>query len=95
MGMICGFANRAARAFFETGKCPAQWRQFSRVLARKLNSLDAAKVLKDLAAPGNHLEALGGDRKGQWSIRVNDRWRVCFRWTGRGPADVEIVDYHS
>jgi toxin HigB-1 len=93
--MICSFANRAASAFFEDGECPPQWRQFKTALARKLNSLDAAKALKDLAAPGNHLEALKGDRKGQWSIRVNDRWRICFRWTERGPADVEIVDYHS
>jgi proteic killer suppression protein len=44
--------------------------------------------------PGNRLEALKGDRRGQWSIRINDQWRVCFRWTSNGPADVEVVDYH-
>jgi proteic killer suppression protein len=44
--------------------------------------------------PGNRLEALKGNRRGQWSIRINDQWRVCFRWTEKGPADVEIVDYH-
>ena len=55
----------------------------------------AAGRLDDLRAPpGNRLEALKGDRKGQMSIRINDQWRVCFRWTEAGPADVEIVDYH-
>jgi proteic killer suppression protein len=62
---------------------------------RKLLLLDNAAALKDLASPpGNRLEELKGDRKGQHSIRINDQWRVCFRWTPVGPADVEIVDYH-
>jgi proteic killer suppression protein len=62
---------------------------------RKLDMLESAKVLGDLRAPpANHLEALKGDRKGQHSIRINDQWRICFVWTGEGPADVEIVDYH-
>jgi proteic killer suppression protein len=62
---------------------------------RKLAMLDAASVLGDLKVPpGNRLEALLGDRKGQHSIRINDQWRVCFKWTNTGPADVEIVDYH-
>jgi len=57
--------------------------------------LDAAVRLENLRSPpGNRLEALRGDRRGQWSIRINDQWRVCFRWTDKGPADVEIVDYH-
>jgi proteic killer suppression protein len=57
--------------------------------------LDAATDLRDLRAlPGNRLEALAGDRKGQHSIRINDQWRVCFRWTAQGPTEVEIVDYH-
>jgi proteic killer suppression protein len=65
------------------------------VARRKLGQLDAAHVLRDLASPpGNGLEALGRDRKGQHSIRINDQWRVCFVWTAQGPADVEIVDYH-
>lgn len=62
---------------------------------RKLVLLDAAKDLKDLRIPpGNRLEALSGDRAGQHSIRINDQWRVCFRWTADGAEDVEIVDYH-
>ncbi|MDR3792390.1 MAG: type II toxin-antitoxin system RelE/ParE family toxin [Terracidiphilus sp.] len=63
----------------------------------KLDRLEAATALGDLAAlPGNRLEALVGDRRGQWSIRVNDRWRICFAWPEgtRGPSAVEIVDYH-
>jgi proteic killer suppression protein len=57
--------------------------------------LDAAETLADLRSPpGNRLERLVGDRAGQYSIRVNDQWRVCFRWTSSGPEDVEIVDYH-
>ena len=60
-----------------------------------LSAMDAAMVLEDLRfPPGNHLEALKGDRAGQHSVRINDRWRICFVWTDRGPADVEIVDYH-
>jgi toxin HigB-1 len=64
---------------------------------RKLRILNAAKQLADLRVPpGNRLEALRGSRKGQWSIRINDQWRVCFRWSANqgGPSDVEIVDYH-
>jgi len=57
--------------------------------------LDAAHGLGDLRSPpGNHLEALKGDRAGQHAIRINDQWRICFIWTENGPADVEIVDYH-
>ena len=66
-----------------------------KVARRKLKMLDAAVVLTDLRVPpGNHLEALSGDRKGQHSIRINDQWRICFVWAAEGPADVEIVDYH-
>ena len=65
------------------------------VARRKLRYLNAAADLVDLRSPpGNRLEALVGDRKGQHSIRINDQFRVCFIWTMRGPADVEIVDYH-
>lgn len=60
-----------------------------------LSALNAAVVLEDLRfPPGNHLEELKGDRAGQHSVRINDQWRICFRWTDEGPADVEIVDYH-
>ena len=66
-----------------------------RMAARKLDQIDAVTTLRDLMLPpGNKLEALAGDRKGQHSIRINDQYRVCFVWTERGPALVEIVDYH-
>jgi toxin HigB-1 len=65
------------------------------VALRKLRLLNQARVLRDLRAPpGNRLEALKGERAGQYSIRVNDQWRICFNWREGGPADVEIVDYH-
>jgi proteic killer suppression protein len=65
------------------------------VARRKLGQLGAAHLLQDLAStPGNRLEALDQDRKGQHSIRINDQWRVCFVWTPQGPTNVEIVDYH-
>jgi len=65
------------------------------VARRKLDQLNQAEVLEDLRVPpGNRLEALKRDRKGQHSIRINDQFRVCFRWTQLGPVDVEIVDYH-
>lgn len=58
-------------------------------------ALDAAVVLEDVRfPPGNHLEALKGDRQGQHSVRINKQWRICFEWTPNGPANVEIVDYH-
>jgi len=60
-----------------------------------LSVLQAAAILEDMRfPPGNHLEALSGDRAGQHSVRINDQWRICFVWTEAGPADVEIVDYH-
>ena len=60
-----------------------------------LTALDAAVAIEDLRfPPGNHLEALKGDRSGQHSVRINRQWRICFRWTPNGPEDVEIVDYH-
>jgi proteic killer suppression protein len=66
-----------------------------RVALRKLAMLDAAETLNDLRVPpGNHLEALRGDRVGQHSIRINQQWRICFTWTEAGPQDVQIVDYH-
>lgn len=66
-----------------------------RAALRKLAILDAAETLADLRIPpGNRLEKLSGDRAGQHSIRVNDQWRICFRWTKAGPEDVSITDYH-
>jgi proteic killer suppression protein len=72
--------------------CPSSlWK----VAARKLDQLDSVTMLQELKIPpGNQLEALVGNRKGQHSIRINDQYRICFRWTDLGPEDVEIVDYH-
>ena len=68
---------------------------FAQVARRKLRQLEIAGSLIDLRVPpGNRLESLSGDRKGTFSIRINDQWRICFKWTDSGPADVEIVDYH-
>ena len=93
--MIRSFADRATEALFTDGTCPAQWRQFKKVAVRKLDMIDAATRLQDLKSPpGNRLEALKRERKGQHSIRINDQWRACFKWTDEGPEDVEIVDYH-
>ncbi len=66
-----------------------------RVAGKKLDAVDSAELLDDLSIPpGNRLEALKGDREGQHSIRINDQYRVCFRWAESGPEDVEVVDYH-
>lgn len=92
--MIQSFRCAETRGLFETGRS-RKFGTIARVAARKLAQLDAAQTLEFLRSPpGNRLEALEGDRAGQYSIRVNDQWRVCFRWTESGPADVEIVDYH-
>jgi proteic killer suppression protein len=72
-----------------------RFESLSRVARRKLRQLEVAGRLDDLRVPpGNRLEALKGDRQGQYSIRINDQWRICFRWSGNGAEDVEIVDYH-
>jgi proteic killer suppression protein len=93
--MIRSFADRTTERFFRDGDCPAKWRAFAAVARRKLDMLDAATRVGDLRSPpGNQLEALKGDRAGQYSIRINRQWRVCFRWALNGPEDVEIVDYH-
>jgi proteic killer suppression protein len=93
--MIRSFADRETGEFFQDGKCPKPWRSLEAAALRKLDMLDAATSLADLRSPpGNRLEALKGDRKGQWSIRINRQWRICFRWAAEGPEDVEIVDYH-
>jgi toxin HigB-1 len=92
--MIKSFKCADTRKLFETGKS-ARFSAISKVATRKLAQLQAAETVEFLKSPpGNRLEALGKDRKGQYSIRVNDQWRVCFRWTDSGPEDVEIVDYH-
>ena len=93
--MIRSFADRATERLFRNGDCPARWRAFEAVALRKLDMVDAATAPADLRSPpGNRLEMLKGERAGQYSIRINRQWRLCFRWTSDGPADVEIVDYH-
>jgi len=92
--MIKSFRCADTQLLFETGKCK-RFAAIAGVAARKLVQLDAAQTLDFLRSPpGNRLEALSGDRAGQHSIRVNDQFRLCFRWTDGGPEDVEIVDYH-
>jgi len=93
--VILSFKSKITEAVFN-GQCPKGLPiQIFAVARRKLEAVDAAEMLDDLRVPpGNRLEALEGDRKGQHSIRINDQWRVCFRWTKDGPSDAEIVDYH-
>lgn len=92
--MIRRFKCRETQALFE-GKRIARFANISRVAIRKLQMLNAVDRLESLRIPPqNRLEALKGDRKGQWSIRVNDQWRVCFVWQDGAAWDVEIVDYH-
>ena len=92
--MIQSFADRATARLWN-GEFVRGFSAIERAALRKLDMLHSAQTLDDLRAPpGNRLEALAGNRRGQHSIRVNDQWRVCFRWTDQGPEDVEIVDYH-
>ena len=92
--VIRSFHCADTQALFETGRC-RRFAGISHVAVRKLTQLDAAETLDFLRSPpGNRLEALKGKRKAQYSIRVNDQFRLCFRWTKEGPEDVEIVDYH-
>ncbi len=90
--MNVGFSDRKTEAFYE-GRRIAGFSGFARVASRKLDQLDAATCLGDLARPGNRLEVIKGRRKGQWSIRMNDH---CFKWSegSPGPTEVEIADYH-
>ena len=91
--MIRSFDDKATEALF-SGKCRPGWLSIRKSAERKLAMLDAAPSLEFLRAPpGNRLEKLRGERKGQHSIRINHQWRVCFRWDGDA-FDVEIVDYH-
>jgi proteic killer suppression protein len=94
--MIVAFRDKRTRDFAD-GKYVKAFSGFSRQAELKLDQLEAAASLKDLAVlPGNRFEALKGGRKGQYSIRVNEQWRGCFEWPVRspGPVNVEIVDYH-
>lgn len=92
--MIESFACKDTQQVFE-GHCPRRFRSFQEAAERKLQMLDSADDLRDLRwLPGNRLEKLGGDRVGQWSIRINDQWRVCFKWEEGRAINVEITDYH-
>jgi proteic killer suppression protein len=92
--VIQSFKDEQTRRLFATGKSKA-WSSFARIAVRKLVQIDNVTTLEELSAPpGNHLEALKGTRAGQHSIRINDQWRICFRWESDGAYDVEIVDYH-
>ena len=93
--MIRSFRDRDAERLFERQRIKRLGPEVQRVALRKLRMLDAAVGLEDLRVPpGNRLELLRGDRAGQHSIRVNDRWRICFRWRDGDAYNVEIVDYH-
>jgi proteic killer suppression protein len=94
--MILSYRDRRTRQFAE-GETVRPFQGFARQGWKRLEILNAAMSLADLAAlPSNRLEALRGDRKGQYSIRINQQWRICFEWPtdATGPSNVEIVDYH-
>jgi proteic killer suppression protein len=94
--MIVSYRDRKTERF-ANGERVREFSGFRRQAELRLDRLDAATSLRDLAAlPGNRLEALKGSRQGQWSIRINDQWRICFEWPqgALGPINVEIVDYH-
>lgn len=93
--MIKNFRDREAERLFDRRPTRRFGAQVQKAALRRLRMLDAATTLDDLRVPpGNRLERLRGDRSGQHSIRINDRWRICFRWRGGDAHDVEIVDYH-
>ena len=90
--MIRTFADKSTE-LLARGQRVQRFVAFERVARRKLRQLEIAGDLQDLRIPpGNHLEKLSGDREGFWSIRINDQYRICFRWTAAGPADVQIND---
>ena len=94
--MIASYRDRKTKRFAD-GNYVKEFSSFARQAQLRLERLEAATSLKDLAAlPGNRLEALKGSRQGQYSIRINDQWRICFEWPrgAFGPINVEIVDYH-
>ena len=92
--MIQGFRDRQTERLIE-GMAVREYQSFANQAIRRLAILDDAEILQDLIAlPSNRLEALSGSRAGQYSIRINRQWRICFRWGDDGPYDAEIVDYH-
>ena len=94
--MIVGYRDKRTREF-AAGERIKAFSGIARPARLKLDRLEAATALRDLTVlPGNRFEALSGDRKGQYSIRINEQWRICFEWLdgASGPSNVEIVDYH-
>ncbi|MDO8705282.1 MAG: type II toxin-antitoxin system RelE/ParE family toxin [Sulfuricaulis sp.] len=92
--MIKSFKDADTETLFRLGRVRG-FVNIERPALRKLKQLDLARRIEDMRAPpANRLEKLSGDRAGQWSVRINDQFRVCFRWTAGGAEDVEIVDYH-
>jgi proteic killer suppression protein len=94
--VILSYRDKKTRDF-AAGKRVKAFSGFERAARLKLDRMEAATSIRDLTAlPGNRFEALAGDRKGEYSVRVNDQWRICFEWADRapGPSDVEIADYH-
>jgi toxin HigB-1 len=97
--MIQSFKNQATEDLFNGKATKAALKLYPRnlwkIMSRKLDQIDSVTSLNELRVPpGNHLEALKRDRKGQHSIRINDQYRICFKWTESGPSDVEFTDYH-
>jgi toxin HigB-1 len=93
--VIRGFSDKDAERLFNRHRSRRLPANLQRNALRKLRILDAATTLADLRVPpANHLEMLSGDRLGQHSIRINQQWRICFRWVGTDAHDVEVVDYH-
>jgi toxin HigB-1 len=92
--VIRSFRSKDTEALFRLEQV-RQGAQIERIALRKLVQLNLAASLSDMRAPpGNRLEALSGDRKGQWSVQINDQFRICLHWGDEGPEGVEIVDYH-
>lgn len=92
--MIRTFADKDTQALYE-GKRIKRWLAFAKQAEKRLQILDSSTCLDDLRyLPSNRLEALSGNRKGQYSIRINKQWRICFKWINNEPHDVEIIDYH-
>ena len=92
--MIRSFRSRDTETLFKELRPSKALRTVAKQALRRLQQLDSATNLRDLALPGNRLEKLHGNRNGQHSIRINDQWRICFRWKDGDAYDVEIVDYH-
>ena len=93
-GLVKSFSDKETAALFHSGHS-RKFSSIERIALRKLDMINAAVNVETLKIPpGNRLEALKGNRQGQYSIRINDQWRICFKWEGQDAYDVEIVDYH-